>query len=255
LCCAQAREAIVSLEGFGSAASQSSKLGVLKSGLVFIYEGLDGPSWRDQGPGWAPRDRQRSVSSWLGVVIAEGLFVGLKLTHNNLKGEVGVALAKLAALESLGGVSALQELNLASNALTGSLAPRVIASFTSLMVFCTPFNRLSGEIPSTFSDCEALAVLNLQGNALSGRIPPSLGLCTNLRVVHLYSNDLSGPLPVELAALDKLIELRLWDNRLTGPIPAEYGALSRLKVLHLANNLLTGEVPMPTLFSASSAHL
>lgn len=209
---------------------------------MLIYDGLEGPLWRDQGPGWAINDRRRSVSNWLGVVMVEGLLVGLKLTHNNLKGDVDVILAKLAALESLGGVSAIQELNLASNALTGSLAPRAIASFTSLMVFCTPFNLLTGEIPSTFSDCGALAVLNLQGNAFSGRIPPSLGLCVNLRVLHLYSNDLSGPLPIELAALDKLIELRLWDNHLTGPIPVEYSALSRLKVLHLANNELSGEV-------------
>ena len=146
------------------------------------------------------------------------------------------------ALESLGGICALQELNLASNALSGSLSPVVISNFSSMVVFCAPFNRLEGTIPSTFSECEMLAVLNLQGNLFCGQIPPALSRCNNLRVIHLYSNRLSGPLPPDLACLDKLVELRLWDNALVGPIPAEWKAMKRLKVLHLSNNLLTGPV-------------
>ena len=166
----------------GPGASKS----VLISTLAFIYDNMEGPSWKYQGPGWAPGDRKRSAHSWLGIVMADGLFVGLKLTHNTLRGDVGLILGKLSSLESLGGVSSLQELNLASNALTGSLSSRSIATFSSLMVFCLPFNRLSGEIPSTFSSCESLAVLNLQGNAFVGQIPPSLGRCTNLRVMRLF---------------------------------------------------------------------
>ena len=59
-----ARESIVSLEGFGSSASQSSKMGVLKSGLVFIYESLQGSGWKDQRPGWNSQERQSNAASW-----------------------------------------------------------------------------------------------------------------------------------------------------------------------------------------------
>jgi len=187
------------------------------------------------------------------VTINQGLLTGLKLMHNNLKGSASRVLEKLGALESLGGISALQELNLASNKLTGALPAPVIAQFTSLVVCCLPFNQLEGhvsgaggvvvvvvvvvmagprvchgsmrddlpcsrnQVPPTFSDCEGLAVLNLQGNKFTGGIPASLGRCLNLRVLHLYGNGLAGPLPPELSELNKLVELRLWDNQLTGP--------------------------------------
>ena len=64
LWCLQAREAISGLEGFGAAASESSKLGLLKSGLVYLYDLLDGPGWREQKPGWSRADRQGNVSGW-----------------------------------------------------------------------------------------------------------------------------------------------------------------------------------------------
>jgi len=60
-----AREAISGLEGFGAAASSTSKLGILKSGLVFVYDALNGSGWREQKPGWAVMHRQCDVSSWL----------------------------------------------------------------------------------------------------------------------------------------------------------------------------------------------
>mmetsp|Transcript_27942 Transcript_27942/g.57387 ORF Transcript_27942/g.57387 Transcript_27942/m.57387 type:complete len:417 (+) Transcript_27942:125-1375(+) len=237
-----AREAIVGLEGFGASATEESKLGVMKSGLVFIYDNLDGVNWRQQSPGWSPSQRQAWVSSWLGVSIEGGLFTGLKLMQNQLKGDVSRVLEKLGALESLGGICALQEINMASNALDGELNPSVISQFTSLVVFCLAFNSIYGEVPPTFCECEGLAILNLQGNRLVGQIPPTLGRCSNLRVLHLYSNALTGPLPAELSELSNLVELRVWDNRLTGALPPSYSALGRLKVLHLANNSLSGQV-------------
>ena len=93
-----AQEAISNLEGFGSSASTASKLGILKSGLSFIYDALDGQRWRDQRPGWSPADRQLSVVGWNGVTIERGLLTGLKLMHNNLSGDIHTVLEKLGEL-------------------------------------------------------------------------------------------------------------------------------------------------------------
>ena len=105
-------------------------------------------------------------------MVQDGILTSMKLLHNNLNGDVGMVLAKLGELQSVGGVCALQELNLASNRCRGKLPGAAFAKLPSLVVCCLPFNEIEGSIPEAIvgaSSC--LVVLNLQANRLTGSIP------------------------------------------------------------------------------------
>ena len=64
-------------------------------------------------------------------MVQDGILTSMKLLHNNLNGDVGMVLAKLGELQSVGGVCALQELNLASNRCRGKLPALPTAGTTS----------------------------------------------------------------------------------------------------------------------------
>ncbi len=58
---------------------------------------------------------------------------------------------------------------------------------------------LTGSIPASFGDLEALARLYLGGNELTGAIPPELGeLRPSMTELNLSGNNLTGPIPAEL---------------------------------------------------------
>ena len=105
-------------------------------------------------------------------MVQDGILTSMKLLHNNLNGDVGMVLAKLGELQSVGGVCALQELNLASNRCRGKLPGAAFAKLPSLVVCCLPFNEIEGSIPEAIVGASSsLVVLNLQANRLTGSIP------------------------------------------------------------------------------------
>ena len=107
----------------------------------------------------------------------------------------------------------------------------------------TPFNQLSGELPSALGNLANLEELDLAENRLTGAIPSELGNLSNLTALTLASNQLTGAMPVELGNLANLTVLTLASNQLTGAIPSELGNLANLEELTLAGNQLTGCIP------------
>ena len=74
-------------------------------------------------------------------------------------------------------------------------------------------NELTGSIPSSFANLDALDDLSLGDNDLSGPVPDVLMQMASLKTVHLWENEFSGVLPVELAVY---LEGLLWCQLETG---------------------------------------
>ncbi|KAF2308662.1 hypothetical protein GH714_011935 [Hevea brasiliensis] len=98
--------------------------------------------------------------------------------------------------ESLKDCKSLQNLDLSSNALSGTIPAQI----------CTwlPY----------------LVTLDLSNNDLSGSIPPDLVKCTYLNNLILSNNRLSGPIPYEFSSLARLKKFSVANNDLKGAIPS-----------------------------------
>ncbi|KAL1560900.1 receptor-like protein EIX1 [Salvia divinorum] len=80
-------------------------------------------------------------------------------------------------------------------------------------------NRLSGNIPHSFSSMKGLISLNLSSNSFKGNIIPNIGDMEMLECLDLSNNQLSGKIPTSLAQLQYLSVLDLSSNNLSGKIP------------------------------------
>ncbi|XP_047941003.1 receptor-like protein EIX1 [Salvia hispanica] len=80
-------------------------------------------------------------------------------------------------------------------------------------------NRLSGNIPQSFSNMKGLISLNLSSNSFTGNIIPDIGEMEMLECLDLSDNQLSGKIPTSLAQLQYLAVLDLSNNNLSGEIP------------------------------------
>nr|TKS05804.1 leucine-rich repeat transmembrane protein kinase [Populus alba] len=99
-------------------------------------------------------------------------------------------------LESLRYCQSLQNLDLSSNSLSGTIPAQI----------CTwvPY----------------LVTLDLSNNDLSGPIPPDLANCTYLNKLILSNNRLSGSIPFEFSGLGRLKQFSVENNDLAGTFPS-----------------------------------
>lgn len=135
------------------------------------------------------------------------------------------------------------ELRLSSNQLSGNLPPE-LGNLDNLVRLELPLNQLSGSLPSEMGNLSVLTYLFLYTNQLSGSIPPELGSLDSLEQLGLNHNQLSGNIPPELENLGSLVGLYLGDNQLSGSVPPELGNLGGLTHLHLYSNQLSGSIPL-----------
>ncbi|XP_048569367.1 receptor protein kinase TMK1 [Triticum urartu] len=129
--------------------------------------------------------------------------------------------------------------------MTGTL-PDFLGSMPSLQQLNLATNSLSGPVPPSLAAATSLEVLWLNGQKKgSPRFNGSISFVANmtkLTELWLHSNDFTGPLP-DFSGLTSLSELDLRDNQLTGPVPASLVNLKSLKNVSLVNNLLQGPFP------------
>ena len=132
---------------------------------------------------------------------------------------------------------------LRNKGLSGTL-PASLGDLDALKSLTLTDNDLGGEIPD-LSGLDSIEVLVLGGNAFTGGIPASLGELDTLLRLWLHRNEggFTGGIPAELGSLPKLRYLMLHGNALTGEIPSELGNATDLKALYLYNNMLTGSIP------------
>ncbi|KAL7176604.1 hypothetical protein ACSBR2_030026 [Camellia fascicularis] len=140
------------------------------------------------------------------------------LSENNLNSSIPPEIMSLSSISTL--------LWLSYNALTGSLLSEV--SLTKLANMDVSYNRLSGPIPNTLSNCLSLEWLQFEANSFEGEIPQSLSMLRGLRMLDLSRNNLSGMIPSYLGEL-------------------------QLDMLNLSFNMLHGHVPIQGVFQNSSA--
>jgi Leucine-rich repeat (LRR) protein len=160
--------------------------------------------------------------------------------------------------------TALTELNLASNALSGAInsvlgvlpikilrlgnnnwSAGSIPTFVytlPLEELCLENSGLTGSIEGAVGSVTTLRVLQLEANNLSGGIPSAFTNLVNLEVFTAHENLLTGTLP-DLSVITALNTLRLSNNELTGPIPDIWSALASLTMLRLDQNQFTGAIP------------
>lgn len=233
--------------------------------LTALYRAAGGANWTNN-TNWLADN----VSTWFGVVLANGRVSELRLPTNGLRGSLSpAAVEALRALSGLrvldwsgnaisGDVSALfpaltalESLNLSNTTLFGTLAN--ICSLAHLRELNLANCRFEGTLEGLCC-LNRVEMLNVSNNLFSGTIPACFGEKPTLVVFDASNNQLSGELPPTLGAPETLQVLNLRGNRLTGSIPASWGApagkvrasaqaLTGLQRLDLAQNQLSGALP------------
>ena len=230
--------------------------------LSALYDGTDGPNWTNK-TNW---QSTAPLGEWYGVTTdADGRVTELNLEDNNLSGTLPL---------TLGGLTNLKTLNLASNiALSGPL-PQSITGLTLESL------KLEGTAVCAPPQAKFQAWLNGMGisgstgadlsdlfQAFSNESSDGTGIarCTDTRVDYYTLVELhkatdgpnwddktnwqsAAPLGewygVTTDASGRVTELILSDNNLRGPLlHAALGQLTNLSNLDLSGSQLTGEIP------------
>ena len=132
-----------------------------RAALVALYDATGGRNWRNNR-NWLSNAR---MWEWQGVTTdGDGRVISLRLSYNQLTGEIPA---------ELGSLSRLRFLVLYGNQLTGEI-PAELGSLTNLESLWLYDNQLTGEIPAELVRLPNLEWLYLQGNQLVGCIPDGL---------------------------------------------------------------------------------
>ncbi|CAK9154433.1 unnamed protein product [Ilex paraguariensis] len=137
--------------------------------------------------------------------------------------------------------SFVYSLRLPGVGLVGQIPPNTLGQLSQLRVLSLRANRLTGQIPSDFSNLKLLRSLYLQNNNLSGEFPSSLFELTRLTRLDLSTNNFTGPIPFSVNNLTHLTGLFLENNGFSGNLPSiNPGGLVDFNV---SNNHLNGSIP------------
>ena len=209
--------------------------------LEALYRATDGPNWVNSDH-WLTN---APLTDWHGVTTGgSGRVVRLVLA-GEWDDDTGEPLRHglFGQLPpELGGLVALEELDLSYNQLSGPLPPE-LGNLAMLEALSLYENQLSGALPPELGNLANLATLNLDVNEFSGALPPELGSLASLETLSLNLNQLSGALPPEIGDLAGLVRLALAENELSGSLPPELGDLANLEALSLYQNALSGSIP------------
>jgi Leucine-rich repeat (LRR) protein len=260
----------LTLYSISSAARQDSLALVDLYTATWGFEWTNSTNWMTTAP----------LSTWYGVTVRNSRVQGLKLTGNNLIGNLTPSIGNLTGLVSLDltynqlsgplqpglaqlsslnvlslgqnrlngnlpswlGNLPLSQMNLYSNQFTGQI-PSSIANNPLLFSIDLSYNQLIGGIPASLGNLTRLSWIRLSNNQLSDTIPASFGNCSSLWVLDCSYNQLTGNIPATLGRLDSLWSIDLHGNRLSGPIPDSFFACRSLIAIYLSNNHLTGKLP------------
>ena len=141
-----------------------------KQALIDLYYATNGDNWTES---W---DLNTPVEHWKGVTIIDNKVVALKLTNNNLNGELP---------SSIGNLVHLKVLNLHNN-------------------------TIKGNVPTSIGDLSKLISLNISLNTFQGDVPEEISKIKSLEYLYIYSNDFTGFLPTEINKLPNLRSIRMY---------------------------------------------
>ncbi|KAA8538303.1 hypothetical protein F0562_027874 [Nyssa sinensis] len=175
------------------------------------------------------------------------VFIGL--TDNDLSGElqtdiwtslqqIFLANNKLDSFipGSLSNASQIQQLDLSSNNLQGTLP--LLGNMKNLVKLNLGVNNLFSttelnlQVMNSLSNCTQLEYLMLNSNRLAGELPSSVAnLSTNLKEFCLDDNFLSGRFPQGFERFQNLMALPIHKNSFTSEIPSSIGKLRNFRYL------------------------
>lgn len=137
--------------------------------------------------------------------------------------------------------TSVYSLRLPGVGLVGPIPPNTLGQLAGLRVLSLRSNRLSGSLPSDFSNLTLLRSLYLQNNNLSGSFPSAVPSLPRLTRVDLSTNNFTGPIPFSLNNLTKLTGLFLEKNGFSGLLPSL--SQSSLVDFNVSDNNLNGSIP------------
>ncbi|CAI0416008.1 unnamed protein product [Linum tenue] len=171
---------------------------------------------------------------WPGVVCGSGdqRVTALRLDGLALGGSIS---------PSIGNLTYLSEIQLASNSLKGTL-PKEIGQLSRMQVFNLTKNSLTGEIPAELTNCSNLESISLSDNNFVGDFPSWFGYLSKLTHLEINKNNITGVIPQCIGNLSSLVVLSVSRNNIMGSIP-DLGGLKDLSTLSLSQNRLSGTLP------------
>ena len=206
----------------GGISAKAQTLQADSTALVNLYNNTSGPAWVNK-TNWLSA---APLKLWHGVTVSGGRVTSVSLPSNGLSGVLPGLVNQL---------SALNELNLMDNSLTGSLG---YMGNANLQVLNLSKNQLSGSIPD-WNNFNALTNLNLAHNQFSG------GLSTqNLAVLQYLDvsyNQFSGNMPSPASSSIKTINCS--HNQFTGSVHNFWQGVPNLTSYDASYNQLSGNLP------------
>ncbi|XP_024984817.1 receptor-like protein 36 [Cynara cardunculus var. scolymus] len=158
----------------------------------------------------------------------------LDLSHNIITGPFP---------PSIWNMDNLQYLNLSNNRFSGVIKARDINFFPSVIDMGN--NSFNGTIPHVCGG--ELWGLILNGNQFEGKVPSCFSKCPYLEVLDLGNNRLTGAFPDQLGRLPNLKVLVLRSNKFHGPMERSSSMIKHpfpsLSVLDLSQNEFGGQLP------------
>uniref|UniRef100_A0A803MQ72 Protein kinase domain-containing protein n=1 Tax=Chenopodium quinoa TaxID=63459 RepID=A0A803MQ72_CHEQI len=134
----------------------------------------------------------------------------------------------------------VHSLRLPAAGLVGPIPENTIGRLSELRVLSIHNNRLTGNLPSDFSNLTFLRALYVGRNQFSGEFPASLTQLNRLTRLDLSSNNFSGSIPFSINNLTSLNGLFLENNNFSGQIPS---INAKLIDFNVSNNNLNGSIP------------
>lgn len=201
--------------------------------LCVMYHATNGDVWNKKN-NWM--DEERSECEWFGVVcdINGSVIEEIDLSDNNITGILP---------NEIGSLLNLRVLNVASNALQGTIPARLLGVTNELRELRACDNMMSGPLPTVWNTNE-LIELDLGRNLWTGSIPQGLWNLPSLKTLFLNHCNLTGSLPSSSENV-KMHRLWLHSNSLSGSIPSNFGwNWTKLYSVKLRDNSLTGEITL-----------
>ncbi|XP_065034666.1 receptor-like protein EIX2 [Musa acuminata AAA Group] len=159
----------------------------------------------------------------------------LDLSNNSFSGTI--------SLDIIMNMSYLSYLSLSKNNLSGQI-PFSVCQLQALQVLDLSKNTLSGVLPNCWNNSSRIIVMDFSSNNISGVIPKSICSIASLQSLHLNNNSLYEELLLSLKDCTKLVILDAGHNDLKGKIPTWIGEnLTSLRFLNLRSNMLDGDIP------------
>lgn len=186
-----------------------------------------------------PPDSSNCPTNWYGIQCSTGRVISLYLDGIGLTGNV--------SLSPLLKISALQNLSLSNNRLSG-LIPTEITKLTNLVYLNLSVNNFTGDFPTGLQNLHKLQYLDLHENSISGKLDDVFSQLHSPIYIDLSNNLFSGSLkPITDISMivNSIVHLNVSYNQLSGAIFGEEPVplFDALEVFDASFNQFSGNVP------------